>query len=65
MEYALAAEKIHAEMYAQAKQAVDADKDADLGPIQICEVCGHTLEGDAPDSCPVCGVKKDKFHTFA
>jgi rubrerythrin len=33
--------------------------------MQICTVCGYTLEGDAPDKCPICGSKKEKFRTFA
>ena len=65
MGYAIAAEKIHAKMYACAKAAVDAGRDLDLGPVQICEVCGHTLEGDVPDKCPVCGAARDKYVTFA
>jgi len=63
--YALEAERIHAAMYTKAKQAVDAGKDVELGPVQVCSVCGHTVEGDAPESCPVCGVKREKFMTFA
>jgi len=63
--YALEAEKIHARMFAEAKKAVEAGKDPSLGPIQICLVCGHTVEGDAPEKCPVCGVGRDKFQTFA
>lgn len=65
MEYALAAEKIHAAMYRKAKQAVDQGRDADVDKIQVCSVCGHTLEGEAPDECPVCGVKKQMFKAFA
>jgi len=64
MSYAMAAEKIHAEMYKKAKKAVDAGKDVELGPVRICQVCGHTLEGQAPDFCPTCGAKKDEFITF-
>ena len=52
-------------VYACAKAAVDAGRDLDLGPVQICEVCGHTLEGDVPDKCPVCGAARDKYVTFA
>ncbi len=63
--YALAAEKIHAAMYAQAKQAVDAGKDYEVGPIQICTVCGHTLVGDAPDKCPICAAAKKAYVAFA
>jgi rubrerythrin len=65
MNYAIAAEKIHAAMYTEAKQAVDSQKDFEVGPIQICTVCGHTLEGDVPDRCPICGALKEKYETFA
>jgi len=64
MTWAMAAETIHAEMYAQAKKAVDGGADAGFGPIHVCEVCGHTLEGDAPDKCPVCGALKKRFRAF-
>jgi len=62
--YALEAEKIHAVWYANAKKAVDAGKDVDLGTVRICKVCGHTIEGDAPDYCPICGAKADVFVAF-
>jgi rubrerythrin len=65
MSYAVEAEKIHAAMYTKAKAAVDGGKDIQLGAIQICDVCGHTHEGDAPDKCPVCGALKKRFKTFA
>ena len=63
--FALEAEKIHAALYQEAKQAVDAGKDPQLGNIYICPVCGYTHVGDdLPDKCPVCGVSKDKFVKF-
>ncbi len=65
MAYAVAAEKIHAEMYQTAKDAVDAGKDVSLGALQVCPVCGHTLEGDLPDKCPVCSTVGNLFETFA
>lgn len=54
-------EKIHAGMYQKAKQAVESGKDMRLGDIYICEVCGYTTEGEAPDRCPVCGASKERF----
>jgi rubrerythrin len=63
--YALAAEKIHAEMYTKAKECVDGGGDVQLGPVQVCEVCGYTAEGDIPEKCPICAAKEDKFRTFA
>ena len=62
--YALSAEKIHAEMYTNAKKAVDAGKDVELGPMRICTNCGHTIEGDLPDKCPVCGVGPERYESF-
>lgn len=62
--YALSAEKIHAEMYAKAKQTVDGGQDLELGPVQVCDVCGYTAEGEIPDKCPICAAKADRFRTF-
>jgi len=61
---ALAAEKVHAGIYRTARAAVESGGDIDFKPIQVCGVCGFTVEGDAPDKCPVCGAPKDKFVTF-
>lgn len=58
------AEKVHANMYEAAKQTVDGGEDPDLGPIQICQVCGYTVEGDAPDRCPICKAPKERFKAF-
>jgi rubrerythrin len=63
--YALSSEKTHVAFFQKAKSAVDSGKDVQLGPVQVCTVCGWTYEGDAPDVCPICGAKKDKFRTFA
>lgn len=64
-EWALEAEKIHAEMFKDAKEAVDAGKDLEIGKIQICSICGYTTEGEAPDACPICGADKKEFKEFA
>jgi rubrerythrin len=62
--YALEAEKIHAEMYADAKLKADAGQDIEIGDIHICPVCGYTGVDDPPDFCPVCGAKKEQFKLF-
>lgn len=62
--WALEAEKIHAEMYGGAKTAVEAGKDADVGQVYVCSVCGWTGEGEPPDECPLCKAKREKFVTF-
>ncbi len=63
-EWAYAAEKTHKTLYEEAKKAVERGEDVKLGPVQVCEVCGYTLEGEAPERCPVCFVQKDKFTAF-
>lgn len=63
--YALSAEKTHAALFQKAKRAVDSGRDVELGPVQICLVCGWTYEGDMPDRCPICGATREKFRTFA
>ena len=63
--FALSAEKAHAALFQKAKKAVDSGKDVKLRAVQICTVCGWTQEGDAPDRCPICGAKKEKFRGFA
>lgn len=62
--YALEAEKIHARMYQKAKEVALKDKDIELGDVSICPVCGFTVEGEAPEFCPVCGVKRELFRKF-
>lgn len=64
-EWSYATEKEHKKLFEKVKQAVDAGKDVELSTIQACEVCGFTLEGDAPDKCPVCLTKKEQFTAFA
>ena len=63
-EWAMEAEKIHAEMYGAAKAAVEGGNDAEVGQVYVCVVCGWTGEGEPPDECPLCKAKKEKFVTF-
>ena len=64
MTYAIEAEKIHADMYARAKEVAESGQDLEGGEIYVCPICGFTHIGEAPDRCPVCNVKKEKFHRF-
>jgi rubrerythrin len=61
---ALEAEKVHAALYAKAKEAVVGGKDFDLGTVWVCEVCGFTGEGEPPDKCPICGAIHTKLRKF-
>lgn len=58
---AMAVEEVHHRLYSEAAAAVQGGKDLPAAPIHVCEVCGYTAFGEAPDKCPVCGAKKEKF----
>jgi len=62
--YAWEAEKIHAEMYKKAKEMVEEGKDYSEDKIYICPVCGHTVIGEPPEKCPVCGAPKSAYKDF-
>ena len=62
--WALEAEKVHAELYSQAKTSVEGGADVQIDNIYICEVCGWTGTGEKPDRCPICGAKRERIRTF-
>ena len=58
---ALAVEEIHHGLYSRALEAVKSGTDMAATPIYVCPVCGNTVEGSVPDTCPVCNVPGEKF----
>jgi rubrerythrin len=64
MNWALAAEKVHQGLYQKAKESLEQGEDIEFKPVHVCQVCGFTVEGEAPDICPVCGSLKEKFNRF-
>ena len=54
-------EKIHHALYQKALEALNAGQKLKDEPYFICQVCGNTAAGEAPDKCPVCGAPKSKF----
>lgn len=59
--YAMAVEEIHHNLYEKALAAVEGGKDLPDADIYVCPVCGNTVEGQVPDSCPVCSVPGKNF----
>jgi rubrerythrin len=55
-QFANAVEKIHAELYEKALKAMGNLEKTDY---YVCDVCGNTVEGQAPDKCPICAASKD------
>ncbi len=62
--YAVTAEKDHQAIYDTTGKGVGGGKDLSDAPIRVCPICGHTVIGDAPDECPVCGTVGARFTTF-
>jgi rubrerythrin len=58
---ALAVEKIHHDLYTKALESFRKGKDLPGQDVFVCEICGNTVYGNAPDECPVCGAPKAKF----
>ena len=59
--FALKAEAVHAELYRMALDALQQGRDLTEVDFYLCPVCGNIEMGKAPDACPVCGVKGEKF----
>jgi rubrerythrin len=58
---AMAVEKIHHDLYSQAFASLTQQKDLPARDVYVCEVCGNTVYGQAPDTCPICGVPGTRF----
>jgi len=54
-------EQIHAGLYTKAAEALKNKKELPKTDYYICRECGNTVEGSAPDKCPVCGAPKSAF----
>ena len=57
--YANAVEEYHAQLYHGILEDLEAKKES--YPYYVCPVCGMTVEKEAPERCPVCGVKGSMF----
>jgi len=61
LRYAMNAEKVHADLYAKAIEALKAGKDLEDMEFWYCPVCGYIEFGKAPEKCPICGLAGAKF----
>jgi rubrerythrin len=53
-----AVEEIHAGLYQKALDSLGSNEATDY---YVCQVCGNTVEGEAPERCPICGAPKSMF----
>ena len=54
-------EQIHAKLFKKAIDNLKNKKPLEKTDYYVCGVCGNTVEGEAPDKCPICGAPKEKF----
>lgn len=55
--FAMKAERVHAGLYQEALQALDAEEEIFY---YLCPVCGN-IETSVPEKCGICGVPGEKF----
>jgi len=56
-----AVEEIHYGLYSEALESLTNGNDLPEASIHVCEICGNTVVGEAPDKCQVCGAPAKKF----
>ncbi len=60
-EYANEVEQIHHGLYEQALKALEAGQQLKDEPYFVCQGCGNTVAGEAPEKCPICGAPRRMF----
>jgi len=58
---ALAVERIHHGLYTEALKVLEAGDDLPEARMYVGGVCGNTVVGEAPDTCPICGSARRRF----
>ena len=54
-------EQVHHKLFQTALKNLEAGREFKDAPYYVCQVCGNTVEGEAPDRCPICGAPRNKF----
>ncbi len=54
-------EQIHHALFDAALSKVEKGETIGEKPIYVCQYCGNTVEGEAPEKCPVCGAPRKMF----
>jgi len=60
-EYANEVEQVHYGLFEAALKDVNEGTPIKDEPYYVCQVCGYTVSGEAPDKCPVCGSSIKAF----
>lgn len=63
-EYSYNTGKEHKRLLEKALRAIERERDVELGHVVVCNICGFTIEGEAPDKCPLCNGAKERYSVF-
>ena len=54
-------EEIHHGLFQAALKALDSGEAVKDKSYFVCQGCGNTVEGEAPETCPICGAPRSAF----
>lgn len=55
-------EQIHHGLYEEAAKALESGASIEDKPYFVCQICGNTVPGEAPERCPICGAPRSMFN---
>ncbi len=58
-------EKIHHGLFKTTLDSLESGESTGGQPYFVCQVCGNTVEGEAPERCPICGAPRNRFKKIA
>jgi rubrerythrin len=54
-------EQIHHRLFETTLGKLEKGEAVTEQPIYVCQVCGNTVVGEAPEKCPICGAPRKMF----
>ncbi len=60
-ERANSVEQVHFNLFENTLKALEGGQQIREEPYFVCQVCGNTVAGEAPEKCPVCGAPGRQF----
>jgi rubrerythrin len=54
-------EQVHHRLYQAGLSMLEKGQTMAEKPFYVCQYCGNTVEGEAPEKCPICGALKKMF----
>lgn len=54
-------ERIHHSLFQKVLNGLESSQSLGDKPYFVCQFCGNTVEGEAPEKCPICGAPRRQF----